>query len=207
MAFFSEQTYQNWMDELANTDFVVINDFIDAQLYETIFSFFDARLKANDLLKAGIGSRNEFNINEGIRGDYVYWLNQEKDHELSTFYAQIAELIDQLKYYCFLGISDYEAHLAYYPAGTFYHKHLDQFKGRGNRLISFVLYLNPAWKPTDGGELIIYQGDETLKIEPKKGRLVLFKSDTVLHEVSQTNAPRYSLTGWMLSRPAGLGFL
>ena len=60
------------MDELANTDFVVIDDFIDAQLYETIFSFFEARLKANDLLKAGIGSRNEFNINEGIRGDYVY---------------------------------------------------------------------------------------------------------------------------------------
>ena len=51
MAFFSEQDYQNWMDELANTDFVVIDDFIDAQLYETIFSFFDARLKANDLLK------------------------------------------------------------------------------------------------------------------------------------------------------------
>lgn len=207
MAFFSEETYLGWIDQLADQDFVVIDNFISPALYTTIFSFFEVRLAEDDLAKAGIGALGLHTIDKKIRGDYVYWLDENKDSELNLFYAQVNELVEKIRRYCFLPISDFECHLAYYPAGTFYKKHLDQFKERNNRLISFVLYLNPNWRPNDGGELVIYKKGETQLVEPLCNRLVLFKSDCVPHEVSLTNVPRYSLTGWMLNNPVGLGFL
>jgi SM-20-related protein len=36
---------------------------------------------------------------------------------------------------------------------------------------------------------------------------VLFRSDTVPHEVLETRVERWSLTGWLLRQPPGLGFL
>jgi SM-20-related protein len=109
--------------------------------------------------------------------------------------------------YCYLSLSDYEFHLAHYPTGTFYKRHLDQFVGRNNRMISVVIYLNEHWKVGDGGELQIYLESGDVTVQPKARRCVLFKSADVEHEVLTTNVGRDSLTGWLLYKPAGLGLL
>lgn len=84
---------------------------------------------------------------------------------------------------------------------------IDQFNDRSNRLISMVFYLNPNWKPEHEGQLRIYRDDSYVDIEPIAGRLAIFKSEGVLHEVTYTHVSRYSLAGWLLRKPPGVGFL
>lgn len=207
MKTYSEETYIAWMDELADNDFVVVDDFLSDYLVNKVISFFEDRLSENDLEKAGIGALGNHTIDKKIRGDYIYWLSEPRDVELNQLFDQLNEMILNLKRYCFLSISDVECHLAYYPEGSFYKKHVDQFKERNNRIISFALYLNEDWKAEDEGQLVIYKDGNTHKIDPLKNRIVLFKSAGLEHEVLLTNAPRYSVTGWMLNNPVGLGFL
>ncbi|MEX1002023.1 MAG: 2OG-Fe(II) oxygenase [Crocinitomicaceae bacterium] len=207
MAFYPDEIYIQWMDQLAEDDFVVLDHFIDEDLFQLIFNFFEDRLNENDLKVAGIGALGDHTINKKVRGDFIFWLDRSRDEVLHEFYERVDELIIKLKTYCFLPISDFEFHLAHYPPGTFYEKHIDQFKERNNRLISFVLYLNPNWQPGDGGELLIHKKDKVITINPLGRRLLVFKSDKVEHEVAQTAKNRYSLTGWLLNNPVGLGFL
>lgn len=207
MSFYKEDVYVDWIDQLASKDYVVIDNYLSSSLLNAVVRFFTDRLAEDDLKKAGIGSLGDHTINKNVRGDYVYWLSKENDDSLSEFFEQSQEFIQKIKRYCFLSISDFECHLAYYPIGTGYKKHLDQFKGRDNRILSFVLYLNENWKMGDGGELIIHEAHKEIKIAPLNNRLILFNSATVVHEVAQTNQPRKSITGWMLNNPVGLGFL
>ena len=70
-----------------------------------------------------------------------------------------------------------------------------------------IVYLNEDWKTGDGGELKIYLADKDALIEPIKNRCVIFKSDTLEHEVLVTNKSRFSLTGWLLYQPSSVGYL
>jgi SM-20-related protein len=60
-----------------------------------------------------------------------------------------------------------------------------------------IIYLNEDWNDKDGGELCIYIDDNFLKIAPKDGISVFFKSSELEHEVLKTNKPRMSITGWL----------
>lgn len=53
----------------------------------------------------------------------------------------------------------------------------------------------------------MHRDESFVDIEPLAGRLVIFKSEEVLHEVIYTKVSRYSLTGWLLRKPVGLGYL
>src|SRR5690606_23077857 len=101
-----------------------------------------------------------------------------------------------------LGLKSFEAHLAKYPPGSFYKRHIDQFQQVSYRIISCILYLNADWREGDGGELRIFlpdgkRGEKQIDIVPKAGTLVCFKSDEIPHEVLPTHKERYSFTGWM----------
>ncbi|MEJ6583719.1 MAG: 2OG-Fe(II) oxygenase [Crocinitomicaceae bacterium] len=207
MEFFSDETYISWLDQLAENDYVIIDDFISEELFGSVSTYFSARLAEDDLAKAGIGALGTYTVDKQIRGDYVYWLDESKDTTLQPFFAQMNEFVSKLKRFCFLSISDVECHLAYYPIGSFYKRHVDQFKERNNRILSFVLYLNPNWKEEHEGELVIYKDEKTIKVAPIKSRLILFKSAGLEHEVALTHNERFSLTGWMLNNPVGIGFL
>lgn len=207
MEFFQDETYISWLDQLAENDYVIIDDFISEELFGIVSTYFSERLAENDLAKAGIGALGDYTIDKQIRGDYVYWLDESKDAALQPFFDQMNEFVLKVKRFCFLSISDVECHLAYYPKGSFYKRHVDQFKERNNRILSFVLYLNPDWEQEHEGELIIYKGEKAIKIPPLKSRLILFKSAGLEHEVALTHNERLSLTGWMLNNPVGLGFL
>ena len=103
-----------------------------------------------------------------------------------------------------LGLFEYEGHLALYPPGARYHKHLDQFLDIGTRTVSCVLYLNRDWQAADGGQLRIYTDPDDPgyyeEVLPQGGTLVTFLSARYLHEVMPATRERMSLTGWLKRR-------
>ncbi|HKJ41953.1 MAG TPA: 2OG-Fe(II) oxygenase, partial [Sunxiuqinia sp.] len=58
-------------------------------------------------------------------------------------------------------------------------------------------YLNENWSKDDGGQLILYLDNQNLHITPKWGVTVIFKSDSIEHEVLPAKRNRYSVTGWL----------
>jgi len=148
-------------------------------------------------VSAAVGS--ERRVDASVRGDSIRWLDGST--QVQTKILQELERIKiELNQQCFLGLKTVEAHYAHYPKGGFYQKHVDRVRNSEGRVVTFILYLNSSWKTGDGGELKIYSrwNDEnpSLIIEPIAGRLVMFLSDRVIHEVAETKKPRFSLTGW-----------
>jgi len=190
-----EDIWVNRFDKLAEDDFVVVDDFLSIDEFRLIMDFFRRAEEDNRLKKAGIGASGEFQIKSSIRGDFIHWLDQNRDTDLKPVFDFIDELIQKLKRYCFLSLSGSEFHIAKYPEGSHYDRHLDQFNERSNRQITVLIYLNEHWKNGDGGELVIYKDGEEIVVEPIARRMLLFKSDTIEHEVLTTKVPRYSLTG------------
>jgi SM-20-related protein len=195
------------MDELAEKDIVMVDDFITEELYQTIIEYFSVIEENERLKKAGIGTSIDYQIEKEVRGDLIYWLDQEKDNQLGGFFELMSELREKLGIYCFISLAGSEFHLAKYPAGSKYERHIDQFNNRSNRQITVLLYLNKDWKKGNGGELKVYKDKDDYLIEPIAKRLLLFKSNVIEHEVLETKVPRYSLTGWLLRQPAALGSL
>ena len=76
------------------------------------------------------------------------------------------------------------------------------------RKITQLTYLNPEWKPGDGGELILYPFpmDKPIVIEPIMGRTVLFAAQHMLHRVAPSNAnERLCFTTWFFAKNGGKG--
>jgi len=202
---FEDEVWIKWFDQLSDEGYVVIDNFLSGNLFTSCKQFLIDKLSEDDFTKAGVGSRADHQIVSSVRGDFVYWLYKDRDTRLIPFFSLADELKDKLNRFCYLSLSGYEFHLAYYPEGTHYEKHLDQFRERNNRLISVVIYLNEGWAEGDGGELVIYKNSDEIKVQPLASRCVLFKSDQIEHEVLYTNKPRYSITGWLLYYPPGVG--
>ncbi len=193
-----------WMDELSSNDYVVVDNFLEGHLLKTIREFFQSHF--DGFTKAGIGALGDNIVRGDIRGDYTFWLDRQRDSALDGFWRLIDETMFIFNRYCFLGLAGYEFHLAHYPQGGHYDKHLDQFNTRNNRTISMVMYLNEDWQKGDGGELGIFLKDDTsFLVEPIAARCVMFKSAEVPHCVMASNKPRNSLTGWLLQQPSALG--
>jgi SM-20-related protein len=145
---------------------------------------------------AAIGQGSQRQLSSQIRGDSIHWLDP-----LPEFMAPLIKKIQtQLNRDLWLGITDVELHFARYGHSAGYEEHIDQGPQKnsfqGSRVISFILYLNPAWKIDDGGQLSIHFNQQVRLIEPLWGRLVLFKSDLVPHAVLPSKSERWSLTGW-----------
>jgi SM-20-related protein len=192
------------MDELSTNEFVVVDQFIRPDIYTDIKCSIENHLPA--FKKAGIGTLNTHTVKEDIRGDLTYWLEREREQELKPFWCLLDETQFIFKRYCYLSLDGFEFHFAKYPPGAQYAKHLDQFSNRSNRMISMIIYLNDKWQKGDGGELEIFlKNGETTIVEPLAGRCVLFKSAEVPHRVMESFKDRYSLTGWLLDKPADVG--
>ncbi len=206
--FFTEEQWLSWIDQLAEQDYVVIDDFLPAGLYQLVRNYFLEHLQMDDFSKAGIGSSANRLIASSIRGDYVYWLDPARDAEIVPFFDLTKEMIYVLNRFCYLSLAGAEFHLAHYPAGTYYHRHLDQFRERNNRMISVIVYLNEQWTEEDEGQLKLYLENDTEKlVAPLANRCVMFRSNLLEHEVLLTHASRYSLTGWLLYQPPALASL
>ena len=155
---------------------------------------------------AGTGREGLHQTETEVRADDMQWLKGTTETQ-----SQYLDLMEQLRTFLnrelFLGLFDYECLFARYLEGAFYKTHRDAFVGERNRVLSTVLYLNPRWQESDGGQLVLYRQDETTelaRILPEHNRLVLFLSEQFPHEVLPAGRSRYSLTGWFrVNSPEG----
>jgi SM-20-related protein len=150
--------------------------------------------ESGEMTKASIGRGATKTIQNEIRGDNIYWLDNH------PVLPSLDILRQHLNEFFYLGLKRLEIHFAFYPPGAGYDKHVDNHQGLNHRKITFVLYLNENWQKSDGGELALFspEDDNKLleKIEPTMGTLILFRSDLFPHEVQKSNSNRLSLTGW-----------
>ena len=147
---------------------------------------------------AGIGRAKDQIQDHTVRKDNIRWITE--DSAACRQWLQWAgELQHCLNQRLFLGLFSFESHFAHYSEGDFYRRHLDAFKGEGNRIVSVVAYLNPNWHEEDGGELVLYteKGEPGgVRVTPAQGTLVLFLSEEFEHEVLPARRDRYSIAGW-----------
>ncbi len=194
-------------DGLAEQGYAVIDQFLSQDEVMDILQvneFNDNRL----FKKAGIGNSQSLQIQEGIRGDYIQWLDKgNAARPVKVYLDKLDALTRFLNQALFLSLKDFEVHIARYPVGTFYKRHLDQFKQDDHRKLSVICYLNTHWKEQHGGQLRIYLPQKSVDIFPHAGRLVCFRSDLLEHEVLPATRERVSITGWMLDRLAELKHL
>ncbi|MDB4124983.1 2OG-Fe(II) oxygenase [Schleiferiaceae bacterium] len=203
---FKGEEWDKGMDQFAEKHFLVLDQFLPPPVLETVCKYFNS-VEAEDRLKAAaIGPGKERTRISEIRSDFVHWLDRPLMPELETFFEGMDAIRASIAESLFLSLRGYEFHLAKYPKGAFYKPHFDQFNTRENRMISVVIYLNENWKPEHGGALKLHKPQERL-IEPVMNRMVMFRSDTVLHEVLPAHETRRSLTGWLLKHPATVGVL
>jgi SM-20-related protein len=158
-------------------------------------------LCANKQLQAaGTGDTANVKYDDLFRSDSIYWLDRKHNdiHE-NSFFDLMDSFVSFLNASCYTGITGYEFHYALYEEGSFYKKHLDQFRGNDSRKYSMIMYLNENWKQNDGGELCIHHEDRIENITPLSGKIVFFKSSELEHEVLISHKPRMSITGWLKS--------
>lgn len=150
------------------------------------------------LWSAGTGNHTLVAQNRSVRKDMIYWLDRNHDNPSENDFFDIMDsFVSHLNNTCYTGITGYEFHYALYEPGSFYKKHLDQFRNNDSRQYSMIMYLNADWQSADGGELCIHHKDYLQNISPVSGKTVFFKSSELEHEVLLTNKPRMSITGWL----------
>jgi len=177
------------------------DDLISNDLCTKLKNEIDVLYQNHSLVKAKIGGLDNKVTDHKVRGDYIYWL---EEHDKTVDQIKVSEEISAIgagiRQNLFMRFERLESHFALYPAGSQYAKHLDKTKSQNTRYMTFILFLNDQWESGHGGELRIYKESDSkiveFNIEPKMGRLVLFLSNHIYHEVLLTHQPRYSLTGW-----------
>ncbi|OAV04014.1 SM-20-related protein [Moraxella catarrhalis] len=133
---------------------------------------------------------------QSIRGDDIRWIDEDCPIGMD-YLDSIMSLAEYFNQALYAGIRRSEAHYACYPAGFGYQWHVDNPKGRDDRVISAVFYLNDDWQTTDGGEiLVIDKTGKQQKLQPKANRLVIFDSN-LKHQVNITHRYRFSIATWM----------
>lgn len=194
--------YQKLVDEIRRVGWCVLPEFLDARVAgdlsrESLGAWHDGEFR-----RAGVGRGQGLVIREDVRTDHVMWLVEgEMTVCQRTYLDQLEEIRKVLNRNLFLGLMDFEGHFAVYPEGGFYKPHLDRHRESVDRLVTVILYLNPEWKPGDGGELRIWttpgeREGEFVIVEPRMGTLVCFLAGDFWHEVLPAVKTRASITGW-----------
>ena len=151
---------------------------------------------ATPLHPAGTGRAGE--VREAVRGDRIAWLEVEDEPRFQSAFGLFDALLAAAREELWLGVLDYELHVASYGVGAGYQAHRDTLLGGSRRRLTAILYLNVGWCPDDGGELLTWpENGEPGSRAPLAGRLVLFLPHRLLHAVAPSHAERVSVTGWL----------
>lgn len=187
---------------LAN-GFGVADNFLSPNEVNALASQLHKRREAGQFRAAGIGNQQVM-VEHAIRGDEILWIDEATaTPDEAAFLQRVGEFVEYVNQTCYLGLREFEFHYARYPAGTFYKRHLDQFRSDSRRKLSVICYLNTDWQETDGGQLALYlpapdgKAEQQLTISPTGGRLVCFESGRLEHEVLPATRERLSITGWL----------
>lgn len=195
----SPATLTELVDALVERGWYLGEGVVDASLCRALYDELEERVARQAMQAAGIGRGEAHSLRRDIRGDTIHWLDRATLAQ-RHYLGAMAELQQELNQALYLGLFEFEAHFAHYGPGTFYKKHRDSFRGRANRVVSTVCYLNPDWGPADGGEMVLYDADdesrEVARVAPRAGSFACFLADQVPHEVLPTARPRASIAGW-----------
>lgn len=189
--------------EIYQNSYVIIDDFVDEEFRKALLQEQTELLEKGMFRHAAVGKGGQMQVRTEIRSDEVLWMDQDHLSPLQAAYWEKIEQIRQvLNQRCFLGLRSFEGHFARYPIGSFYKKHLDQFHAVPHRVVTVILYLNDSWSAEDEGALRMYfpqeDGSERIAdVLPLGGRLVVFLSAEIPHEVLPTKKERISITGWL----------
>jgi SM-20-related protein len=206
MSFIENTMYEQIISDLAINQYSITDRFFSAETVSLLRASLLAKHDEDRFKKAAIGNRVNEVIVKSIRGDHILWIDENMANTAEAlFFNQINDLVGYLNRTCFMGILHKEFHYALYPKATFYKRHIDTFKNDDRRKLSFVCYLNDEeWQPENGGELVLYldeNGREAPKIiYPLPGRVVIFESQIIEHEVKPVEVERLSITGWLKTR-------
>ena len=200
-----EQKFELLIEGVVAKGYAVCDDFLEPHEVENLLTTFAKRYQSGKFREASIGKQSEAHKAAHIRGDEILWLETNSiDVAERMLLNKNQAFVDYLNQTCYLGIVDTEIHFAKYDIGKFYRRHRDTFQAQKGRILSVIYYLNLNWIPENGGNLIIYTSENGIEkgivIEPLAGRLVCFESEKLEHEVSETFAERFSITGWLLNR-------
>ncbi|QSP93702.1 2OG-Fe(II) oxygenase [Marinobacter salinisoli] len=194
-----------WLDSLADAlaehgwTTLDVSDRLGRPLLHALASEVEALERADALKKAGVGRGADHVQDRSIRRDKIAWLQGITEPQKALF-EHFDAIRAGLNRRLFLGLKRFETHYATFRSGDFYRRHLDSFQGRSSRVVSLVLYLNDNWRPEDGGELRIFNRESEREVcglvLPEMGRVAVFLSEEVPHEVLPANRTRYSLACW-----------
>jgi SM-20-related protein len=200
------------INTLSIQGYVICEDFLAANIIAGLYDEAHKYHTNNNMMPAKTGRMNQLKPSN-IRGDHILWLEEDnKNISIQAYFSQMHALKAVLNRQLFMNLQSLETHLAVYPVGGAYQKHLDQFNhdidtahDTKARQLSSILYLNADWQADDGGELRLYLNEhEHLDILPTAGKLVLFLSEKFWHEVRPAKRERVSLTGWFRTRSQSL---
>lgn len=193
------EKYEQIIENIVSNQYAVIDDFFTSEEVEVLKNGLIELQQKSAFKKSAIGNNQDEKVIDAIRGDYIFWLDEDNSVRANQlFFEKIKDFAQYINQTCYLGIQKYEFHYAIYPIGTYYKKHLDVFQNDKRRRLSMVCYLNDEnWLPEYGGALAIYKNDEIIRVFPEKGRMVIFDSQILEHEVEPVVKERYSITGWL----------
>lgn len=206
IAFVEDPLYERIITDIVSQKYALIDDFFAPEDVCVLRQSLIEKYQEDAFKKAAIGNRVNEIIVKSIRGDVILWIDESHANTAEAlFFAKINHLISYLNSTCFLGIFHKEFHYALYSEGTYYKRHLDTFHNDDRRKLSFVCYLNEAgWLPENGGELVLYLDESGKELEkivyPFPGRVVIFESQVIEHEVRPVKTERLSITGWFKTR-------
>lgn len=189
--------------EVYDKSYAIIDDFISEELRVSLLKEQSELLEAGKFRIAAVGKGEKKQVRTEIRNDQVLWIDSDNLNKFERqYWAKVEEIRKAINQRCYLGLKSFEAHFARYPIGSFYVRHMDQFQQVLYRLVTVIIYLNDSWKEEDEGMLRMYLPQEDgsekiLDVLPKGGRLVVFMSGEIPHEVMPTKKERISITGWL----------
>lgn len=182
--------FDKMMPQFYQHGWVWVPNFIPESLNQALL----ADLQQQRLQQAGVGRHQEHLLNAQIRRDKTAWLDGSSEPQ-RDYLALMAQLQQSFNQQFFMGLFDFECHYARYAEGDFYQKHLDAFKGRSNRVLTTVSYLNSVQQ---GGELQLFDETDRLlsTIKPTATGLLVFESERFPHQVLPAIDERFSIAGW-----------
>ncbi len=203
-----EEQFERAVGSMLSLGYAIIDDFLSAKEAREALCALQANFRAGQFGRAGIGNKHSYQMNQAIRRDRIQWLDHRQPMPAcQPFFQRLQALVDYFNRTCYLGVRDLEMHFALYPPGGFYKRHLDVFHRSQSRKLSAICYLNFDWREEDGGALLMYLpqkggSEEVVKVLPNAGKLVLFNSQTMEHEVQVAQRERCSITGWLKDEAA-----
>lgn len=193
-----QSSFEDLISSFLENKIGISNSFLSNDLALKLKTNLLTLYKQKDLKAASIGNDYLLNTDDTIRRDKIFQLDKcSNNYSEKLFFELIDAFVLYLNSTCFTGIRSYEFHYAMYEKGTFYKKHLDQFKTDTGRAFSMVMYLNESWRVKDGGQLKVYLEPKFEIISPENKKCVFFRSNELAHEVLLTSVSRMSITGWL----------